>query len=229
MRVVFSAMFVCLPMTLCAVPAAQAASRHAQVSDRSTHSVRHFHHATRSAHRSRYARVRHQRNYARVPGQPDGQQAWASAPYQTSYQTETSPREGTVSHGGLVTVQTAAGIAITVASSVASQFQGFISDLVAGGYRPRQIHCNARGGHVAHSNHYWGGACDIDQTARGRTASRMYHVADIAAKWGLRDGCTFRDCGHVDAARSGNVQISARSRRHREPAQVSSQSRWSHS
>jgi hypothetical protein len=26
----------------------------------------------------------------------------------------------------------------------------------------------------------------------------MYHVGDLAAKWGLRDGCSFGDCGHID-------------------------------
>lgn len=99
---------------------------------------------------------------------------------------------------GLVTVQTAAGISITVASHLASQFQGFISDLVAQGYKPKHIGCFARGGHVSNSRHYAGAACDIDQSGWGKTARPMYHVAALAAKHGLRDGCTFRDCGHVD-------------------------------
>jgi hypothetical protein len=111
-----------------------------------------------------------------------------------------------------MTVNTAAGIPITVASSAASKFEGFISDLVASGYKPRQIHCLAHGGHVRDSNHYWGGACDIDQSARGRTAGRMYHVAELANKWGLRDGCSFGDCGHVDVPRGGGVRIANRTR-----------------
>jgi hypothetical protein len=100
--------------------------------------------------------------------------------------------------GNLVTVPTAAGIPITVASYDASKFVGFISDLVAQGFRPRHIGCFASGGHVRNSNHYHGGACDIDQTARNRAPGFMYHVAELAARWGLRDGCTFHDCGHID-------------------------------
>lgn len=41
-------------------------------------------------------------------------------------------------------------------------------------------------------------ACDIDQTGWNKTAGPMYRAKALAAKWGLRDGCTFRDCGHVD-------------------------------
>jgi len=100
--------------------------------------------------------------------------------------------------GGIVTVATAAGIPIRVAASVASRFTGFIADLVANGYRPSHIGCYASGGHVPNSRHYAGAACDIDQRGWGKTAGPMYHVAALAAKHGLRDGCSFRDCGHVD-------------------------------
>jgi hypothetical protein len=73
--------------------------------------------------------------------------------------------------GGLVTVPTAAGISITVATSLANQFQGFIKDLVDEGYTPKQIHCWAPPGtHVPNSNHYHGGACDFDQTGWGQTS-----------------------------------------------------------
>jgi hypothetical protein len=99
---------------------------------------------------------------------------------------------------GLETVQTAAGIPITVAASFASKIQGFISDLKARGYQPRQIHCFASGGHVRHSLHYSGHACDFDQTGWGKTASAMYHVADLVRKWNLRDGGEFLDWGHID-------------------------------
>lgn len=103
--------------------------------------------------------------------------------------------------GGIVTVDTAAGIPIKVAANLVSKFQGFISDLIARGYTPKHIGCWAPvGTHVANSNHYHGGACDFDQTGWDRTASAMYHVGDLAKKWGLRDGCSFRrpDCGHID-------------------------------
>lgn len=100
--------------------------------------------------------------------------------------------------GGLVTVSTAAGIKITVASHLAHKFQGFIADLVSSGYRPRYIHCFARGGHVQNSRHYSGAACDIDQRGWGKTVGPMYRAGAMARRWGLRDGCSFRDCGHVD-------------------------------
>lgn len=138
---------------------------------------RHSHHVGRTAHFHRHA-VRHR------------------------------PRDGNASAANLgrfsshlVAVGTAAGIPIIVAASVAPAFRGFIADLVGRGYRPRQIHCYARYGHVRHSNHYWGGACDFDQRGWNKTARPMYRVRDLAAKWGLRDGCTFRDCGHIDVYR----------------------------
>ena len=100
---------------------------------------------------------------------------------------------------GLIHVETAANIAITVASSFAPKIQGFIADLVAHGYHPHQIHCFAQGGHVRGSLHYRGEACDFDQRGWGLTARAMYHVAALAQQHGLRDGCTFRDCGHIDS------------------------------
>lgn len=98
----------------------------------------------------------------------------------------------------IITVQTAAGIPITIASHLAAQFQGFIIDLVGRGYTPRRIGCYARGGHVRHSRHYSGSACDFDQRGWGKTAMAMHHVSDLAKKHGLRDGKTFRDAGHID-------------------------------
>lgn len=94
----------------------------------------------------------------------------------------------------LVRVETKAGM-ITVNSDYAWRLKGFIDALP---YTPRSVHCFARYGHVRHSLHHIGGACDIDQHGRNRTSRPMYHVAALAAAWGLRDGCSFRDCGHVD-------------------------------
>lgn len=108
--------------------------------------------------------------------------------------------------GGIVSVSTMAG-AITVASNVADRFSGFIGDVVARGFRGR-VHCFARGGHVRHSNHYTGQACDFAQRGWGRTVAPMYHVRDLAAKWGLRDGCSFGDCGHIDLPRLRLVVVS---------------------
>jgi hypothetical protein len=103
----------------------------------------------------------------------------------------------------LVTVNSAAG-SITVNAAHASQFVGAIADLVAAGFRG-PVHCYARGGHVRHSLHYTGEACDFAQTGRNRVASGagvMYHAHAILARWGLRDGCTFHDCGHADTGRT---------------------------
>ena len=100
--------------------------------------------------------------------------------------------------GPVTEVETAAGITIKVAKSLAEKFQGFIKDIVEGGYAPKQIHCFASGGHVQYSRHYVGAACDFDQRGWGLTAPFMYHVSALAHKWGLRDGCVFKDCGHID-------------------------------
>lgn len=99
----------------------------------------------------------------------------------------------------LVNIETAAG-SVTVSPSFASKISGFIRDAVSRGFKGR-VSCYARGGHVRNSLHYSGNACDFAQRGWGRTVPPMYHVADIAAKWGLRDGCTFRrsDCGHIQA------------------------------
>jgi hypothetical protein len=96
-------------------------------------------------------------------------------------------------------VQTEAG-PITVASSLAGRFQALISDFVAHGYKPREIGCFATGGHVSHSRHYVGAACDFDQTGWGKTAHFMYtrEAALLIEQHGFRNGCSFRDCGHVD-------------------------------
>ena len=101
----------------------------------------------------------------------------------------------------LVTVSTAAGIDITVARSFAPAIRGFIADAVAAGYHPSRIHCWARGGHVRHSLHYSGRACDFNQHGWNKTDRFMYRARKIARKWGLRDGCSFHDCGHIDAGR----------------------------
>jgi len=120
-------------------------------------------------------------------------------------------------HTNLVTVKTAAGIAITVAADAADQFQGFIRDLVAMGYHPRDIGCYAPHGHIPGSLHHSGHACDFDQNGWDDTAGPMYHVRHLAEKWGLRDGCTFRhprrDCGHIDTGFGGAHYAAAHYRR----------------
>lgn len=99
---------------------------------------------------------------------------------------------------GPVTVATAAGIDITISEKMAPKMQAFIADLMEIGYKPKQIHCFARGGHVRGSRHYSGNACDFDQRGWGKTAKMMYHVSVLAKLHGLRDGGSFRDWGHID-------------------------------
>lgn len=101
----------------------------------------------------------------------------------------------------IVTVITDAG-PITVATHMAPRFVGFIHDLIARiGYRPHSIGCFARDGHIRNSMHYSGEACDFDQRARNATAGPMYHISELAAQWGLTDGCHFHDCGHISNGR----------------------------
>lgn len=104
----------------------------------------------------------------------------------------------TLQSGRLATVDTAADIKITVSREHAAKFQGFIADLAAQGYKPPRLKCFATGNHVSRSLHYRGEACDFNQRGWGLTDRPMYHVAALARKWGLRDGCSFRDCGHID-------------------------------
>jgi len=103
----------------------------------------------------------------------------------------------------MVTVQTAYGFNITVNPAYASKFQKFFALLKERGYKvPANItKCWApRGTHVAGSNHYIGAACDI-QTGWNRGPEFVYHMSDIVEQAGLYNGCSFHDCGHVEAVR----------------------------
>jgi hypothetical protein len=92
--------------------------------------------------------------------------------------------------------------------------QAFIADLMEIGYKPKQIHCFARGGHVRGSRHYSGNACDFDQRGWGKTARIMYHVSVLAKLHGLRDGGSFRDWGHIDDGLPLSRPRYARHKRH---------------
>jgi hypothetical protein len=103
----------------------------------------------------------------------------------------------------LVTVQTAYGFKITVHPAYASKFLKFFALLKERGHKvPANITgCWApRGTHVRGSNHYIGAACDI-QMGWNRGPAFIYHMDDIIKQAGLYSGCTFRDCGHVEAVR----------------------------
>jgi len=108
--------------------------------------------------------------------------------------------------GGVVTIQTAAN-PITVASDIAGPMRDLIADLVAHGFRG-PITCQASG-HMPGSLHHTGEACDFAQLRRNVVApgaAVMYHASDIIAAHGLRDGCSFNDCGHVDSGRMLNAR-----------------------
>lgn len=111
-------------------------------------------------------------------------------------------RVGSHHSGGTVTVRSAAG-PIRVARDAAPRFLSLIADLVAHGFRGH-ITCAANG-HMPHSLHHSGRACDFAQLARNKVAAGarvMYHAHSIIARHNLRDGCSFHDCGHVDTGRS---------------------------
>jgi hypothetical protein len=112
--------------------------------------------------------------------------------------------------GGVVTIQTAAN-PITVSANIAGQMRALIADLVAHGYRGH-VTCQASG-HMPHSLHHTGEACDFAQLSRNRVAAGagvMYHASSLIAAHGLRDGCSFHDCGHVDSGRNSFRSFRAR-------------------
>jgi len=101
---------------------------------------------------------------------------------------------------GYCHVDTAAG-PIVIACRLADKMKGFIADVVARGFKGRVKCFSLSKSHVARSLHFIAEACDFAQRGWGKTVAPMYRVADLARKWGLRDGCTFRDCGHIDSGR----------------------------
>lgn len=113
-----------------------------------------------------------------------------------------SPNRGTGSLY-LVTIQTAAG-PITVNRGIADRMAGFINDAVARGFKG-PVACYSPIGHMYNSTHHSGGGCDFAQSRKNATHRVMYRVADLAKKWQLVDGCSFRDCGHIDGGRSYNA------------------------
>lgn len=108
-----------------------------------------------------------------------------------------------VVRGGLVTVKTAIGQVITVSASIKDRMLAFIADLPAHGYTPRRVSCYASGGHVTHSRHYSGNACDFDGSISIAPFFRTAEAEKLIRAHGLHSGCDYvlhgvRDCGHVD-------------------------------
>ena len=156
---------------------------------------------------------RHRQNNVSPTCDNDGRCATSNASTRARHQafagphstSERKPHHALDANGNsmLVTVQTAYGFNITVHPAYASKFQKFFALLKERGYKvPANItKCWApRGTHVAGSNHYIGAACDI-QTGWNRGPAFVYHMDDIVKQAGLYSGCTFRDCGHVEAVR----------------------------
>jgi hypothetical protein len=83
------------------------------------------------------------------------------------------------------------------------QFAALAADFEAMGYAIGTPGCLSAG-HMRHSKHHWGGACDFfNQIARDRTALRQPPPAvqiAMALKHGLVSGCMWRnrDCGHYE-------------------------------
>lgn len=115
-------------------------------------------------------------------------------------------------HLALETI-TVDGHRITVARSWAPTISSFIRAVDARGFRG-PIHCYARSGHVRHSLHYKGLACDFAQTGWNKTVRIMYHVGALARRLHVRDGCWFhhprKDCGHIDAGRIEEDKLASR-------------------
>jgi hypothetical protein len=100
----------------------------------------------------------------------------------------------------MVKVKTVQGFYLTVHPAYAHKFLRLFEILAENNVKvPKDmVGCYARGHHVRGSNHYIGAACDI-QTGWNRTIPEMYHASKWIKAAGLYDGCSFGDCGHVEA------------------------------
>jgi hypothetical protein len=119
---------------------------------------------------------------------------------------------------GVIGVKVADGQIIQVSARYADRFEKFFAALYRREGHLPEIGCFAPRGHMRHSLHHWGGACDVGQTDRNVAPRMMYHVTKLAARFGLTDGCTWRrpDCGHIDV--SGllhQTRFASRHTRHR--------------
>ncbi len=103
-------------------------------------------------------------------------------------------------HAGMTRVKIANGQTIRCDVRFCDQFVALVADLCEMGHCPKSVICFALH-HKPGSNHDGGGACDIDQRGRNKTSKFMYHSGALIKKHGLFDGCSFRDCGHVEGLR----------------------------
>ena len=102
----------------------------------------------------------------------------------------------------MVKVKTVQGFYLTVHPAYAHKFLKFFELLAQNDVKiPKEmVGCYSPGGHKRGSNHHIGAACDI-QTGWNRTIPEMYHAGKWIKEAGLYDGCSFSDCGHVEAIR----------------------------
>lgn len=110
--------------------------------------------------------------------------------------------------GEIVTMQSAVG-PIEVAPDFGARILPVIAELKVAGFSGiAKCYARRRGPHVKHSAHLDGHACDLlprdGVGARHRnrmpTQAIMFTAtaAGIISRAGLRNGCAFRDCGHID-------------------------------
>lgn len=114
-----------------------------------------------------------------------------------------APREARAP-SGIVHEKLADGQVIAVAAAYANRFVGFFNALFEREGHLPSITCLASG-HMRHSLHHWGGACDVGQSARNVAWRPMYHVGSLATMYGLTDGASWRnpDAGHIDVSGVG--------------------------
>lgn len=106
---------------------------------------------------------------------------------------EEPTRRGEPTTTKLTTVKTRSGQEAKVDESVQKQFQGFINDLEAAGYKIKDLQgFNDRNiaGTGTKSQHAYGRAIDVNPTANPELASKLVtdmpsNVSEIAKKWGL--------------------------------------------
>ena len=97
---------------------------------------------------------------------------------------------------------------ITVVNALyADRFIGFFRELFDREWKLPEIVCYAAHGHMPlpWGRHPAGEACDVGQQSRNVAWRVMYHITDLAHRWGLTDGCEWRgnpDCGHIQINRA---------------------------
>ncbi len=121
-----------------------------------------------------------------------------------AHATRKSKRKAVASSGmrwNMVKVRTVQGLYLEVHPAYAHKFLRLFELLAQKGIKvPREIVGCYSPGHKPGSNHRIGAACDI-QTGWNKTIPAMYHAGDLIKAAGLYDGCSFGDCGHVEAVR----------------------------